>query len=66
MVIKKTLTMMTLELHSEDEIVATETLTNYEAKRLYGYITEIQDNWKMNLAKKLNLKWEFKSVLKYH
>ena len=59
-------TKMTLELHSEDEIVATETLTTHEAKRLYGYITEIQDNWKVNLANRLNIKWEFRSVLLYH
>lgn len=56
-------TKMTLELHSEDEIVATETLHNYEASRRYWSLVQIQDNWKNDLLERLGLKGNFKSVL---
>lgn len=56
-------TKMTIELHSTDEIVATETLFSYEARRRYGTIMEIQDSWADSLLERLQLKGNFKSVL---
>lgn len=58
----------TIELHTSEEIVATETLTVRELRRRFEefFVEKITHEWKEDLIERLWLNGEFTHVIHYH